>query len=122
MANASAIYRTMDNITDDNLDMDQWGRRGGCRTTMCFAGHAVVAAGHALRWEKVDDLGSGTFVAIYTTEGDSVENLAQEILELDHDETYSLFFADDVETKAELWRTIEEVTGILQPPTQASAA
>jgi hypothetical protein len=117
MANANAIYRTMAGVTDENLNMDHWAASDApkmtCNTTMCFAGHAVVAAGKALRWQL--DESTGEWAASMTTEGHSVEAFAADYLGLDDDQAEELFFETPAETVEELWDAIENLTDVKRP-------
>lgn len=117
MANANAIYKTMAAITDENLNMAHWAASDApkmtCNTTMCLAGHAVVAAGKALRW--VLDEETGEWNASDTTDRHSVEDFAAEYLGLDEDQAEELFFETPAETVEELWDAIENLTDVKRP-------
>jgi hypothetical protein len=117
MANANAIYKTMAQVTVENLNMDHWAGsdepRMTCNTTMCLAGHAVVAAGKALAW--VQDTDSGEWQASTTTDGRSVEHFAAEYLGLDDDQANDLFFETPADTPEALWDAIEHHTGVKRP-------
>lgn len=124
MANHNMFVKTMAQVTEENLDMDNWGKKfssvinGSCRTTMCLAGHAVVAAGFSLMWERErmnDEFGNPVYDAAYTTTCESVEDLAQELLGLTDEQATALFFETSAQTPQELWDAITEVTGVQAP-------
>lgn len=114
--NTEMIIDVMGRITDENLDMDHWGKSpipaATCGTVMCLAGHTVVAAGHLLKWRE--DLATGYFMAEYTEDGLSIEQLAQDILGLTDAQANDLFW-DEAETVDELWETVTDVTGVKRP-------
>lgn len=116
MANTERIDRVFDAITVENLDMNTWASKGtpeaSCGTTMCFAGHAVVVAGHQLRWEPVLDkeyqygedgytiTGSVDTVvgyyADYTTDGALIEEVAANWLDLTVDQAFTIFHSTGI--------------------------
>lgn len=114
--NTNLIIQVMKDITDENLNMNVWGRsplpKMTCGTQMCFAGHTVVAAGHALEWVRE---WHGDYEATYTTDGYGVEDLAAELLGLDDDQVAQLFFETDATTVDELWEAVTRITGVKRP-------
>lgn len=120
--NTEILMAAMRNITDENLNMIQWADSPvpdiSCGTTMCLAGHVVVAAGRMLKWQKSDprlDGGTLGYIASETTTGESIEWLATQLLEVDEDTAEALFFYIDAETVDELWVEITEITGVRRP-------
>lgn len=116
--NVDMLYKTMEAVTDENLDMDHWGHRSksGCGTTMCLAGHAAVAGGHQLHWEEGSRFDSipGDYYAIETTSGESIERVGALVLGLDIDDADELFYSD-AGSVDELWEHITAVTGVARP-------
>lgn len=113
--NAEMIIKVMGRITDENLDMNHWGRSPipamSCGTTMCFAGHTVVEAGHALAWIEDD----GAYTATWTEDGHDIEMLAMELLGLGFDDAAELFFDVQATTVDELWEEVTRITGVKRP-------
>lgn len=124
------LIRVMGTLTDENLDMRNWGRspqpvQMSCGTTMCLAGHTVVEAGYKLRWDEVTHFGSGqvSYGASVTTDGKEIEYLARDLLGLEQRQAAAIFYATDITTVDELWEKVTEVTGVERPqPSNEEAA
>jgi hypothetical protein len=114
--NADMIIRVMGRITDETLDMATWAHSPipymTCNTTLCFAGHTVVEDGHELEWTKE---WHGNYEASETTDGRDIEELAQELLGLDDDQTVELFYEVNSTTVDELWEEVTRITGVKRP-------
>lgn len=132
MANRNAIIKVMGRITRENLDMDHWAHAEmdavsdvpsdeGCGTTLCLAGHTVVAAGHKLKWERKSHKGVLDWYAMSTQDGEIIEDLAADLLGLTGSEATELFYSE-AETVDELWERVTEVTGVERPSTVSPAA
>lgn len=116
MADVKRIDLVLDRITAENLNMGSWAAakddptvNASCGTTMCFAGHACVAAGKTLKWEPTWDYkGNERVVTGYhaeqTTDGQDIEYFAQEWLDLDYDEADRIFYATGIGRDVELLR------------------
>lgn len=61
-ANVELLQKTLHYIEThpDEWLQDSWAEKTGCNTAYCFAGHAVVLAGHKILWDMDDD--TATFV------------------------------------------------------------
>ena len=81
-----------------SLDMNDWGRKSECGTTMCVAGWAVALSHEPtdLDW-TVSGYGlPDRLTGVYTRSGwesgwESIANRAEELLGLDEDTAYELF-------------------------------
>lgn len=112
MADMARVEQVFDRITAENLSMGDWANAKedpttnvSCGTTMCFAGHAAVAAGKTLKWEpKTDytyDAATGRYTeekiigytASRTTDGEDIEDFARNWLDLNYDEADRIFYA-----------------------------
>ena len=126
MANTDLIDTVFSRITAENLEMAHWARAevedgvstgtvtppASCNTTMCFAGHTVVAAGDTIKWEPRDRWNPITgryeiyrWVADFTTEGVPIEDRAQQLLELSTNEAHAIFYAADIGSDVDRLRT-----------------
>jgi hypothetical protein len=123
MTNQVLISQVLDAITVENLDMGSWGKakdpKASCGTTMCFAGHAAVIAGHELEWEErqgYDYEGNPTtyYVADYTKEGRLIETVAKDELNISKDQATAIFFATGLGNNVERLR--ELVTDVTDNP------
>lgn len=79
---------------------------GSCGTTMCMAGAAAVLGGHELDWANAEHSeninGVLHVVASRVTNGQYIEDVAAEWLELDRDDANTLFFTMDNASALEL--------------------
>lgn len=108
MANVEALQSTLAWIEEhpEQHDQQSWAVKGSCGTTMCFAGAAVMLAGHALDWPSasthLDDEGISYSLANFCAvpprhpDGDDrglapICHVAKRVLELNDDETALLF-------------------------------
>lgn len=116
--NTELIIKVMERVTDENLNMQYWARSlhnplTDCGTTMCLAGHTVVAAGHAVDWQW--EPGPRHYEAVHTVQGLAIDDLAQELLGLTDDQAVELFYATDATTVDELWEAVTRITGVKRP-------
>ncbi len=75
-----------------------------CGTTMCLAGWTCHLSGEKIDWTKIDvDEFNGTtqYVAHKLKSGESIENRAIELLDIDYDDSAWLFYAYDKEEALE---------------------
>lgn len=94
----------------EEVDMGDWATKASCNTTRCLAGTAVFLDGHELNWkpklqwvfndvtEKLDEfIVPDEFVAEETVDGQDIEHLAAQILDLSDSDRNGLFYCDDEE-------------------------
>lgn len=107
MANAKRLQKVLDYITENPLEHDQYvyARRTHCGTTMCFAGHGAVQAGHKLQFSIGGD-------AYYTDQG-HIAVAAARWFEITDFEAGLLF--DPLNSLDDLWRLAGKMTnGLIQ--------
>lgn len=75
-----------------------------CDTTMCFAGWAVFTAGETFAWN------THRSVALFTSEGISIEIKARALLGLTYEEADQIFYETKIQTVDELREHIINVT------------
>lgn len=65
MANVEKLEAVLDHIRDHREQHNQaeWGTKGSCGTTFCFAGTTVVLAGYQLEWIDAKDLPTQTLLS-----------------------------------------------------------
>lgn len=111
--NAELLGKVLDHLTAHPEEWNQtsWVRSyPACGTTACLAGTTVQMAGHDIDWshgfERERD---GSVTASVTTDGRSIDQLAQELLGLDDSAALYLFhyYLSDI---GELWRRAALVT------------
>lgn len=117
MANQDLLERVFLAINQENLNMGSWAKTKdveevtetpppGCGTTMCFAGHAAVLAGHELDWyvssgERWDEV-KGDYVAVYywtaerVKDGRAIQTVAREELNITAEQADAIFMSTDI--------------------------
>jgi len=97
MVNAPLMFKTLDHIDahPDEYNQGEWATKGPCGTVACFAGTAVMLAGHEFdfRYEDVD-------ATDVVKDGRSIREVARLELGLTFDQGEVLFYGgnslDDV--------------------------
>jgi hypothetical protein len=88
-----------------------FGRRNPCGTAYCVAGHAVVRAGHTVRWETRYFDPSEALAWTVDNENESyIGDIAQAVLGLNLRDASDLFVAGN--TLDDIRRIIERITGV----------
>lgn len=100
MVNAARLEQVIGVIEADLSKWDQsmWAQRNPCGTSYCLAGHAAVLAGkQPLFVNKYDSEPNDEQIAFQTIDGEYIQDVAMEWLDLDEDEANYLFsaFTDD---------------------------
>lgn len=122
MANVGKIEAVMDYILThpEEHDQSKWAAKSeGCGTTMCFAGTAVMLAGHRLMWEecRLDPNGFFADYCVLPSEhpcvswwGDGfapIADIAAYELELNWEERHALFH--DSKSLDDLERVVKDI-------------
>lgn len=113
LVDAERLTKVLEHLT---AHPEEWAQASwvryypGCGTTACLAGTTVVMAGYEIDWHRGHEKGTGgAVVASRTTDGQLIDQLAQELLGLDDFAALYLFFyyRDDI---GELWRRAARVS------------
>jgi len=118
-ANAPLLWKVYDHIKAHPKEWNQldWAIRRQtqeevCGTAYCFAGHAVVMAGHQIDWERADEFRSGDITA-HLTDGQRIEDVAMYELGLSELQGCDLFSA--VNSLEDIHRNLVSLTGEDRP-------
>lgn len=112
--NEDLVRRTYARI---KADVDRWDQNHfmevgaqPCKTSFCFAGHALV---EHLGWERfIEEYLVVEDDEVVDGKGD-IEFAAQQVLGLDADQAFAIFFSNYENDLDEMRATIEDVTGVV---------
>lgn len=104
--NVPLFRKALEYVTEhpEEHDQDVWAYRTRCGTKLCLAGTVAMLTGHAFVWDEFSDGAQ----AVWTTDGRSIADVAQDELGLDNVDANWLFNGCD--TIDELWEAAEEIT------------
>lgn len=118
MANVERLKMLRDHLRKhpEGHRQQEWARKpymvngvkveASCGTTMCMAGTAAVMAGHQIRWSDADHYethGDTVYITASRVEdGRYIEDVAQEWLELERDDSNHLFMTMDASRALDL--------------------
>lgn len=109
MTDVALLRKALEYVTVNRDQHDQfyWGRRNGCGTTMCLAGHVLNITGKDLHWEQNSSEDTEA-TAEFTTEGTPIPDAAARALDLDPRDAVHLFW--ECCSLKQLWRSANRIT------------